>query len=85
MPNSLEHILQSIVREMSDPSPSASNTVFVIREALGQAYTAGHRDGHALAQSLEWITKDLDETYTARKAATKQAAAQQSTPASDPV
>jgi len=68
MPISLEHNLQSIVREIADPNASASNTVFVVREALAQAYSVGHREGHTLAHSLEWITKDLDEAYTARKA-----------------
>lgn len=73
MPMILEQQLQSVVREISAPQTSASNTVFVIREALGQAYAAGHRDGHTLAQSLDWITKDLDEAYAARKAKTKAA------------
>jgi hypothetical protein len=74
MPMNLEQQLQSIVREISAPQASASNTVFIIREALGQAYAAGHRDGHTLAQSLDWITKDLAEAYEARKAALKAAA-----------
>lgn len=72
MPSSLEQNLQTIVREIADPNASASNTVFIIREALGQAFAAGHREGHALAQSLEWITKDLDEAYRARKAAAQE-------------
>lgn len=68
MPMILEQQLQSVVREIAATQTSASNTVFVVREALGQAYAAGHRDGHTLAQSLDWITKDLDESYAARKA-----------------
>lgn len=75
MPMALEHQLTNIVREISEPQASASNTVFIIREALGQAYALGHRDGHTLAQSLDWITKGLDETFKARKAALKAAKA----------
>lgn len=74
MPPVLEQQLAAVVREISSAQPSASNTVFVIREALAQAYAAGHRDGHALSQSLEWITKDLAETYTERAAIAKAAA-----------
>ncbi len=75
MPMILEQQVQSIVREISSPQASASNTVFIIREALGQAYAAGHRDGHTLAQSLDWITKDLDKVYQERKEALKAATA----------
>ncbi|QOD06061.1 hypothetical protein [Pseudarthrobacter sp. BIM B-2242] len=73
MPPVLEQQVSAIVREISSPQPSASNTVFVIREALAQAYAAGHRDGHTLAHSLEWVTKDLDTVYKDRAAASKAA------------
>jgi hypothetical protein len=73
MPPVLEQQVSAIVREISSPQQSASNTVFVIREALAQAYAAGHRDGHSLAQSLEWVTKDLDTVYRDRAAAAKAA------------
>lgn len=73
MPQALQHQLDTIVREISDPQASASNTVFVIREALGQTYAAGHRDGHTLAHSLEWITKDLAKVYEERAATSKAA------------
>lgn len=73
MPQVLEQQVSTIVREIASPQASASNTVFVIREALAQAYAAGHRDGHTLAHSLEWVTKDLDKVYKDRAAIAKAA------------
>lgn len=85
MPMNLEHQLHSIVREISSPQTSASNTVFIIREALGQAYAAGHRDGHNQARSLDWITKDLADAYQSRKDALKAAAETGAAAESEPV
>lgn len=68
MPGQLEPQLQSIVKELVSSQADASNMVFVIREALAQAYAAGHREGHTQAQSQQWLTEDLEKTYAERKA-----------------
>lgn len=84
MPLSLEHQLQTIVREISSPQASASNTVFIIREALGQAYAAGHRDGHIQSKSLDWITEDLGKVYQERREALKAVAEAGAPESTDP-
>jgi hypothetical protein len=73
MPAHLDQQLQSVVREISSPQADAGNTVFVIREALAQAYAAGHKDAHSQAMSHQWITAELKKTFDARKAALKAA------------
>ena len=59
MPNSLEQSLQSIVREVADPNAAASNTVFLIREALGQAYAGS---GTLIELEPDLIPPPGDET-----------------------
>lgn len=83
MPMVLEQQLQAIVREISSPQQSASNTVFIIREALGKAYAIGHQEGNTLAQSLDWITKDLEKVYQGRKEALKAVAKPAAEPSAD--
>lgn len=73
MPAHLDQQLQNVVREISSAQSDAGNTVFVIREALAQAYAAGHKDAHNQAMSHQWITDDLKKTFEARKAALKAA------------
>jgi hypothetical protein len=75
MPSHLDQQLQSVVREISSPQSDAGNTVFVIREALAQAYAAGHKDAHSQAMSHQWITAELKTTYDARKAKLNEALA----------
>ncbi|ACL42207.1 hypothetical protein Achl_4256 (plasmid) [Pseudarthrobacter chlorophenolicus A6] len=75
MPAHLDQQLQAVVREISSPQADAGNTVFVIREALAQAYAAGHKDAHTQAMSHQWITADLKKTYDARQAKLDQAPA----------
>lgn len=67
MPAQLDHLLQKLVKEVSDPSPSATNTVFVFREVLGQAYALGHRDGHVQVTGQQWLVDDLTEAFQARQ------------------
>lgn len=67
MPGHLDQQLQSIVKEISSPQADAGNTVFVIREALAQAYAAGHKDAHTQAMGHHWITEELKKTFDARK------------------
>lgn len=73
MPAHLDQQLQNVVREISSAQADAGNTVFVIREALAQAYAAGHKDAHNQAVSHQWLTEDLKKTFDARKAALKAA------------
>lgn len=68
MPGHLDQQLQSVVKEICSPQADAGNTVFVIREALAQAYAAGHKDAHTQAMSHQWITEDLKKTFADRKA-----------------
>lgn len=69
MPAHLDQQLQSVVKEISSPQPDAGNTVFVIREALAQAYAAGHKDAHNQAMGHQWLTEELKTTF-ARPAGT---------------
>ncbi|WP_422759209.1 hypothetical protein [Paenarthrobacter sp. C1] len=73
MPAHLDQQLQAVVREISSPQTDAGNTVFVIREALAQAYAAGHKDAHTQAMSHQWFTEELRKTYEARQAKLDQA------------
>lgn len=75
MPAHLDQQLQAIVKEISSPQTDAGNTIFVIREALAQAYAAGHKDAHVQAMSHQWITDDLRKTYDSRKAKLSEALA----------
>jgi hypothetical protein len=68
MPQHLDQQLQAIVKEISSPQTDAGNTIFVIREALAQAYAAGHKDAHVQAMSHQWITDELKKAFAARKA-----------------
>ncbi|WP_427019354.1 hypothetical protein ACQCSX_21930 (plasmid) [Pseudarthrobacter sp. P1] len=68
MPAHLDPQLQAVVREISSPHADAGNTVFVIREALAQAYAAGHKDAHNQAVGHGWITAELKKTFEARGA-----------------
>lgn len=68
MPSHLEPQLQSIVHEISSPQTDAGNTVFVIREALAQAYAAGHKDAHTQAMGHQWLTAELKTTFAERNA-----------------
>lgn len=68
MPSQLNPQLQSIVRELSGSQPDADITIGVIREALAQAYAAGHRDGHAQIASHQWLVEDLRKVFDNRKA-----------------
>lgn len=70
MPSHLDPQLQAIVKEISSKQTDAGNTVFVIREALALAYTAGHRDAHNQAMGHQWLTEELKTTYAERKALT---------------
>ncbi|QOT19565.1 hypothetical protein [Paenarthrobacter sp. YJN-5] len=67
MPAHLDQQLQSVVREISSPKADAGNTVFVIREALAQAYAAGHKDAHTQAMSHRWLTEELKKAYEERQ------------------
>lgn len=69
MPAHLDQQLQAVVREISSPQSDAGNTIFVIREALAQAYAAGHKDAHNQAMGHQWITEELKTTFADRKAA----------------
>lgn len=73
MPSHLDLQLQNVVREISSAQADAGNTIFVIREALAQAYATGHKDAHNQAMSHQWLTEDLKKTFDARKAALKAA------------
>jgi flagellar biosynthesis/type III secretory pathway protein FliH len=73
MPAHLDQQLQNVVREISSAQADAGNTIFVIREALAQAYATGHKDAHSQAMSHQWLTEDLKKTFDARKAALKAA------------
>jgi len=73
MPGHLDQQLQSVVKEIVDPQADASNTVWVIREALAQAYAAGHKDAHTQAISHQWITDNLKKAFTDRKTKLKNA------------
>lgn len=73
MPAHLDQQLQSVVKEIMAPQADAGNTVFVIREALAQAYAAGHKDAHNQVMGHQWLTDDLKKTYDARKAKLKAA------------
>lgn len=75
MPQHLDQQLQSVVKEISSPQADAGNTVFIIREALAQAYAAGHKDAHNQAMGHQWITEDLSKTFAERKAKLKDALA----------
>lgn len=75
MPSQLDQQLQTIVKEISSSQSDAGNTVFVIREALAQAYAAGHHDAHVQAVSHQWITDDLKKTFDSRKAKLSEALA----------
>ncbi|MET4143844.1 hypothetical protein [Arthrobacter sp. UYCo732] len=75
MPAHLDQQLQAVVREISSPQADAGNTVFVIREALAQAYAIGHKDAHNQAMSHQWITNNLKETFDERSVALKDALA----------
>jgi hypothetical protein len=75
MPAHLDQQLQAIVKEISSPQADAGNTIFVIREALAQAYAAGHKDAHVQAMSHHWLTDELKKTYDSRKAKLSEALA----------
>lgn len=84
MPNHLDPQLQSIVHEISSTQSDAGNTIFVIREALAQAYAAGHKDAHAQAMGHQWLTDKLKKTFADRKAKLSEAlAAAKSQPKED--
>jgi hypothetical protein len=68
MPAHLDQQLQSVVKEIMSPQADASNTIFVIREAIAQAYALGHKDAHNQAMGHQWITDDLKKTFATRKA-----------------
>jgi hypothetical protein len=71
LPQHLEHLVQDVVKEASGTG-DASNTVFVITQALAKAYAAGHKDSWNLAMSQQWVTEDLkrrrDKVQAARAA-----------------
>lgn len=73
MPSHLDHLLQKLVKEAGDSSANASNTVFVFREVLGQAYAAGHKDGHGQVMSQQWMVDELKEAFDKRKAKLREA------------
>jgi hypothetical protein len=73
MPGHLDHLLQKLVKEASEPSPSAANTVFVFCDVLAQAYAIGHKDGRLQVSNQQWLLEDLQTAYNARK--TRDAAA----------
>ena len=68
MPQHLDHLLQKLVKEVSDPAPSASNTVFVFRNVIAEAYATGHRDGHGQVTNQQWMVDELKEAFAKRKA-----------------
>lgn len=68
MPSHLDPQLQSIVKEICSTQPDAGNTVFVIREALAQAYAAGHKDANNQAMCHQWLTEELKTNFAERKA-----------------
>lgn len=68
MPQHLDHLLQKLVKEVSEQSPSASNTVFVFRNVIAEAYAAGHRDGHGQVTNQQWMVDELKEAFDKRKA-----------------
>lgn len=67
MPAHLDHLLQKLVKEAASPSPSATNTVFVFREALAEAYAEGHKAGRLQVDNHQWLVEDLQKAYSARK------------------
>ena len=68
------HDQVGVLADLVGKETSASNAVFVISQALGAAYRAGHRDGMAQARETKWITDELE----------KQLAAKNKTPRSNP-
>lgn len=66
MPAHLDPQLQSVIREIMSSQPDAGNTLFVVREALAQAYAAGSKDAHGQAMGHQWLTEELKTTYAAR-------------------
>lgn len=66
MPNHLDQQLQAVVEEIRTNHTDAGNIVFVVRNALAQAYAAGHKDGHGQATSHRWITDGLAKKLTDR-------------------
>jgi hypothetical protein len=75
MPAHLDQQLQNVVREIGSAQADAGNMVFVVREALAQAYATGHKDAHNQAMSHQWLTNDLKKTYDSRKAKLSEALA----------
>lgn len=73
MPAHLDPQLQSVIREIMSPQQDAGNTLFVVREALAQAYAAGHKDANNQAMGHQWLTAELKSTYEERKAKRKPA------------
>lgn len=73
MPAHLDQQLQNVVREIGSAQADAGNMVFVVREALAQAYATGHKDAHNQAMSHQWLTEDLKKTFDARKTKLKAA------------
>lgn len=67
LPAHLDDLLERMVREAGNPSPSASNTVHVFREALAEAYSEGHKAGRLQVGNHQWLIEDLDKAYSARK------------------
>lgn len=60
LPRELEHLVEKVAKEAT-ASGSASNTIYVITQALGAAYAAGHRDGYSLTSGQRWVTERLEE------------------------
>lgn len=68
LPKHLDHLLENLVKEAGNPSPSASNTVHVFRVALAEAYAEGHKAGRLQVDNDRWLVEDLEKAYGARKA-----------------
>lgn len=68
MPSHLDHLLQKLVKEVGEPAPSASNSVFVFRSVIAEAYAAGHRDGQGQVTNQQWMVDELKEAFDKRKA-----------------
>lgn len=58
LPQHLEHLVQDVAKEAAS-SGSATDTIFVITQALAKAYAAGHKDSWNQSMSQQWVTEDL--------------------------
>ena len=58
LPQHLEYLVQDVAKEAASTG-DASNTVFVITQALAKAYAAGHKDSWNQAMSQRWVTDEL--------------------------